>query len=36
MNIEVLGIDPGKSVCILAGLDTTNMIVFRERLQLNR
>lgn len=33
MDIAVLGIDLGKTVCSLAGLDTTGAVVFRKRLQ---
>lgn len=33
MDIEVLGIDLGKSVCSLAELNTTAVVVFRKRLQ---
>jgi len=36
MDIEVLGIDLGKSVCSLAGLDATGVVVFRKRLQRHR
>ncbi|MFK5998294.1 MAG: IS110 family transposase [Rhodobacterales bacterium] len=33
MDIAVLGIDLGKTVCSLAGLDATGAVVFRKRLQ---
>ena len=33
MTIAVLGIDLGKTVCSLAGLDATGAVVFRKRLQ---
>lgn len=33
MDITVLGIDLGKSVCSLAGLDASGAVVFRKRLQ---
>ncbi len=36
MDIEVLGIDLGKTVCSLAGLDATGAVVFRKRLQRHR
>lgn len=36
MDIAVLGIDLGKTVCSLAGLDTTGVVVFRKRLQRHR
>ena len=36
MGIEVLGIDLGKTVCILAGLDETGAVVYRKRLQRHR
>jgi len=36
MDIEVLGLDLGKSVCGLAELDVTGVVVFRKRLQRNR
>lgn len=36
MDIEVLGIDPGKTVCSLAGLDAAGAIVFRKRVQRHR
>jgi transposase len=35
-TVIVLGIDLGKSVCSLAGLDATGVVVFRKRLQRNR
>lgn len=35
MGIEVLGIDLGKTVCSLAGLDATGAVVYRKRLQRN-
>ncbi|AMN54593.1 transposase [Labrenzia sp. CP4] len=34
MDITVLGIDLGKSVCSLAGLDASGTVVFRKRLRL--
>ena len=36
MDIKVLGIDLGKIVCSLAGLDETGAVVFRRRLQRHR
>ncbi|BDY17215.1 hypothetical protein Sulfitobl28_31850 (plasmid) [Sulfitobacter pontiacus] len=30
MGIEVLGIDLGKTVCSLAGLDATGAVVYRR------
>ena len=33
MEIAVLGIDLGKTVCSLAGLDSTGAVVFRKRIQ---
>lgn len=36
MGIEVLGIDLGKTVCSLAGLDATGAVVYRKRLQRHR
>lgn len=36
MNIVVLGIDPGKTVCSLAGLDAARALVFRTRVQRHR
>ena len=36
MDIEVLGIDLGKTVCSLAGLDAAGAVVFRKRLQRHR
>ncbi len=36
MDIEVLGIDLGKTVCSLAGLDANGAVVFRKRLQRHR
>ncbi|MEO4045190.1 transposase [Hoeflea sp. CAU 1731] len=36
MDIKVLGIDLGKNVCSLAGLDETGAVVFRKRLQRHR
>lgn len=36
MNIKVLGIDLGKTVCSLAGLDEAGAVVFRKRLQRHR
>ena len=36
MDIKVLGIDLGKTVCSLAGLDEAGAIVFRKRLQRHR
>ncbi|MEP4990055.1 MAG: IS110 family transposase [Paracoccaceae bacterium] len=36
MAIEVLGIDLGKTVCSLAGLDATGAVVYRKRLQRHR
>jgi len=36
MCIEVLGIDLGKTVCSLAGLDATGAVVYRKRLQRHR
>lgn len=36
MDIKVLGIDLGKSVCSLAGLDEAGAVVFRKRLQRHR
>ena len=36
MDIKVLGIDLGKTVCSLAGLDKAGAIVFRKRLQRHR
>ena len=32
MDIKVLGIDLGKTVCSLAGLDGAGAVVFRKRL----
>lgn len=36
MDIKVLGIDLGKTVCSLAGLDKAGAVVFRKRLQRHR
>lgn len=36
MDIKVLGIDLGKIVCSLAGLDGAGAVVFRKRLQRHR
>jgi transposase len=36
MDIKVLGIDLGKTVCSLAGLDEAGAVVFRKRLQRHR
>lgn len=36
MDIRVLGIDLGKTVCTLAGLDANGAVVFRKRLQRHR
>lgn len=36
MDIKVLGIDLGKTVCRLAGLDATGAVVYRKRLQRHR
>lgn len=36
MDIKVLGIDFGKTVSSLAGLDDTGAVVFRKRLQRHR
>jgi hypothetical protein len=36
MDIDVLGIDLGKTVCSIAGLDATGAVVFRKRLQRHR
>ena len=36
MDIKVLGIDLGKTVCSLAGLDEFGTVVFRKRLQRHR
>ncbi|MDR7127371.1 hypothetical protein J2X53_004220 [Pseudorhodobacter sp. 4114] len=36
MDIKVLGIDLGKTVCSLAGLDAAGAVVFRKRLQRHR
>ncbi len=36
MDIKVLGIDLGKTVCSLAGLDEAGAVVFRKRLQWHR
>jgi len=36
MEIKVLGIDRGKTVCSLAGLDEAGAVVFRKRLQRHR
>ncbi len=36
MDIKVLGIDLGKTVCSLAGLDEAGTVVFRKRLQRHR
>ncbi|MEO9517348.1 MAG: IS110 family transposase [Paracoccaceae bacterium] len=36
MDIAVLGIDLGKTICSLAGLDATGAVVFRKRLQRHR
>lgn len=33
MDIAVLGIDLGKTICSLAGLDATGAVVFRKRIQ---
>ena len=33
MDISVLGIDLGKTICSLAGLDDTGAVVFRRRIQ---
>lgn len=36
MDIKVLGIDLGKTVCSLAGLDDAGAVVFRKRIQRHR
>lgn len=36
MDIKVLGIDLGKTVCSLAGLDKAGAVVFRKRLLRHR
>ncbi len=36
MDIKILGIDLGKTVCSLDGLDETGAVVFRKRLQRHR
>ena len=36
MDIEVLGVDLGKTVCSLAGLDAAGAVVFRKRIQRRR
>lgn len=36
MDIEILGIDLGKTICSLAGLDTIGAVVYRKRLQRDR
>lgn len=36
MDIAVLGIDLGKTICSLAGLDATGAVVFRKRIQRHR
>lgn len=36
MDIKVLGIDLGRTVCSLAGLDEAGAVVCRERLQRHR
>lgn len=36
MNIKVLGIDLGKTVCGLTGLDEAGAVLFRKRLQRQR
>lgn len=36
MDIKVLGIDLGKTVCSLAGLDEAGAVVFRKRIQRHR
>ncbi len=36
MDIKVLGIDLGKTVCSLAWLDEAGAVVFRKRLQRHR
>lgn len=36
MNIKVLGIDLGKTVCSLAGRDKARAVVFRKRLERHR
>jgi transposase len=36
MDIDVLGIDLGKTVCSLAGLDKTGAVLFRKSLQRHR
>lgn len=36
MDIKVLGIDLGKTVCSLAGLDNAGAVVFRKRIQRHR
>lgn len=33
MDIAVLGIDLGKTVCSLSGLDRSGSVVFRQRIQ---
>lgn len=36
MDIKVLGINLGKTVCILSGLGEAGAVVFRKRLQRHR
>ena len=36
MDIKVLGIDLGKTVCSLDGLDEAGAVMFRKRLQWHR
>ncbi|SFN97996.1 hypothetical protein SAMN04487859_112103 [Roseovarius lutimaris] len=36
MDIEVSGIDLGKTVCSLAGLDATGAVIYRKRFQRHR
>ncbi|TWI28228.1 hypothetical protein IQ24_03846 [Paracoccus sulfuroxidans] len=36
MHIKVLGVDLGKTVCSLAGMDEAEAVAFRKRLQRHR
>jgi len=36
MSIHILGVDLGKNICSLAGLDGTGAVVFRKRIQRHR
>lgn len=36
MHIKVLGVDLGKTVCSLAGMDEAEAVAFRKRLQPHR